>query len=336
MHLVTGASGLVGSHLLIHLLKKEERVKAIFRNESSKKRTYDNFARYGAEVLDLFQKIKWVQGDVLDILSLSEAMEQVKFVYHCAAMVSFKKSDQALLIKTNVEGTKNVVNVCLNSSIEKLCHVSSTAAIGTSLNKDRAHEGLAWKKEKNTSNYSISKYQAEMEVWRGMEEGLNAVIVNPCIILGPADWERGSAELFTKVWKGLKFYTLGKNAFVDVRDVVLCMDRLMQSEISSERFLVCGENLSYRELFNCIAKYLKKSPPNTQVKPCFLAIIWRLEALRSFLLNTSPLVTKETAHTSMSIKTYDNSKIRKALNFEFTPVEEAIKHTAGLFLSNMT
>lgn len=335
MNLVTGASGLVGSHLLIHLLSDGQRVRAIYRNKESQERTKKNFELHGEQTVALLDAVEWVKGDVLDILSLEEAIIGVEYVYHCAALVSFKKSDKDILFKTNIEGTRNLVNVCLNSSIKKLCHVSSTAAIGKALGKDKASEDLPWKKEKDTSNYSVSKHHAEMEVWRGIEEGLNAVIVNPSIILGPADWGRGSSELFSKVWKGLKYYTLGKNAFVDVRDVVSCMRNLMKSDISGERFLVVSENLTYQELFNLIAKYLKKPAPTVRVKAWFLDIIWRVELFRAFLFRSSPLVTKETARSSMSVSSYSNNKIVKAINFEFMPVEKSVRDTAALFLLGM-
>jgi len=334
MNLVTGASGLVGSHLLIRLLGEGENVRALYRNQESIDRTKKNFELHGADTMTLFDKIDWAKGDVTDIMSMEDAFEGVSYVYHCAALVSFKKSEKELLFKTNIEGTRNLVNVCLKRDIKKLCHVSSTAAIGKAFEQDLANEELPWKKEKNTSNYSISKYHAEMEVWRGIEEGLNAVIVNPSIILGPADWGRGSAELFNKVWKGLKYYTLGKNAFVDVRDVVSCMISLTRSDISGERYLVCSENLTYQQLFTMIAKYLGKPAPTVQIKAWFLNIVWRLELARAFVFRKSPLVTKEMAQSSMSTRTYDNDKISEALNFKFISVEESIKDTAKLFLLN--
>jgi dihydroflavonol-4-reductase len=335
MQLITGSSGLVGSHLLLKLLRDGKKVRALYRNDFSIDRTKANFKMHGKQALDLFTGIEWVKGDLQDLVSLDSALENVDYVYHCAALVSFKKSDKQALFKTNIEGTRNLVNLCLSKKIKKLCHVSSTAAIGKSFDQEKASEELPWKKEKSTSNYSVSKYHAEMEVWRGIEEGLNAVIVNPSIILGPADWSRGSAELFSKVWKGLKYYTLGKNAFVDVRDVVSCMTSLMKSDISGERFLVFSENLSYQELFNLIAKYLGKSKPSVQVKPWFLNLVWRMELIRAFIMRSSPLVTKETANSSMSLRTYSNHKISAAIGFKFMTVEDSIKDTAKLFLQSV-
>lgn len=315
------------------LLKKNLPVRALFRNEESIQKSRAIFSLYGEEMLQKFELIDCCEGELNDIQSLEEAMKNVDYVFHCAAMVSFKRSKQDEMFKVNVEGTANLVNVCLKAKIKKLCHVSSTAAVGSSAKKEAITEKNTWKKTKYTSNYGITKYQAEMEVWRGMEEGLDVVIVNPSIIIGPGDWNSSSAELFAKVWKGLKFFTIGKTAFVDVRDVSRAMIDLLHSEVKNERFLLCSENWTYQQLFQEIAQALQKKEPYIRVRSWFLGIIWRLEAIRSFVFGTSPVVTKETAHSSMEVKLYDGSKIEKAIPFQYTPIREAIQHTGKLFLS---
>ncbi len=335
MHMVTGASGLVGAHLLMRLLGEGRQVRALYRSEKSRRRCEQIFAFYGEQTRVFFTEIDWVQGDLLDLEGLADAMDGVKYVYHCAALVSFKKADEKALFKTNIEGTKNLVNVCLSKDLKKLCHVSSTAAVGKPFKAGVADEELPWKQEKDTSNYSISKHHAEMEVWRGMEEGLNAVIVNPSIILGPSDWNRGSAELFTKVWNGLKYYTHGSNGFVDARDVAACMVELMKSDITGERFLLCSENLSYKDLFDLIAANLGKDKPSVKVKKWMLGVIWRLEVLRSIVFKSSPLVTRETAQSSMRESLYSNNKIVKAIGFNFISVAQSVKDTASLFLQEV-
>lgn len=332
MYLITGASGIVGSHLMMNLLKKGLPIRAIYRSDAAIEKAKSNFKLYGNDTLNLFDKIEWVPGDVTDILSLEDALMDIDYVFHCAATVSFKKSDFDLMQKVNVEGTANLVNCCLKSDVKKLCHVSSTAAIGNSDKEKFITEKLPWKKGEFTSNYSITKYQAEMEVWRGSEEGLDVVIVNPSIIIGAGDWSTSSAELFNKVWTGLKFYTLGKTAFVDVRDVAKAMDELLHSSIKNEKFLLCSENWTYQKLFDNIAKVLGKNKPTIKVRPWLLGIIWRFEAVRSFLFNGSPIVTKETAHSSMSTKEYSADKIKEALSFEFIGIEDAINQTGALFL----
>ncbi len=331
MYLVTGGSGLVGGHLLIKLVEAGYTVRALYRTKNSIEKAKKIFSFYGNTVVDSFSKIEWVQGDVEDVISLDDAMENISFVYHCAAVVSFKKSDLNWIRKINVEGTANVVNCCLKHNVKKLCHVSSTAAIGSGKNGELIHEELKWTKEKNISNYSVSKYQAEMEVWRGMEEGLDAVIVNPSVILGPGDWTASSSELFNTVWKGLKFYTTGKNAFVDVRDVVNCMILLMDGDYRNNRFLVVSENWTFQQLFNSIAAGLNKPHPNIKVKKWFLGLAWRIEKVRSTILNSNPVVTKETAHSSMEVKEYSNDKITTTLQYNFIPIEQSIQDTCELF-----
>ena len=334
MYLITGASGIVGSHLMMNLLKKDLPIRAIYRSQAAIEKARSNFKLYGNETLSLFDKIEWVPGDVTDIPSLEDALVNVNYVFHCAATVSFKKSDYDLMQKVNVEGTANLVNCCLKSDVKKLCHVSSTAAIGDTDKERFITEKLPWKKGKFTSNYSITKYQAEMEVWRGAEEGLEVVIVNPSIIIGAGDWSTSSAELFNKVWTGLKFYTLGKTAFVDVRDVARAMDELLHSPIKNEKFLLCSENWTYQKLFNHIATVLGKNKPSIRVRSWLLGIIWRFEAVRSFIFNGSPIVTKETAHSSMNTKEYSAEKIKQALSFQFIEIEAAINHTGTLFLQS--
>lgn len=338
MYLITGATGIVGTHVLMQLLEKELPIYALYRDEKNIQKVKNTFALYKHSTdnaLDeQFQKINWVKGDVTDITSLADAMENCDYVFHCAAIVSFKKSDAKKLRKINVEGTANVVNACLKKGIKKLCHVSSTSAVGNSEKNELITEKNKWKKDEYTSEYGVTKYQAEMEVWRGSEEGLDVVIVNPSIIIGPGDWNTSSAELFQKVWNGLKYYTLGKNAFVDVRDVAQSMNLLLHSDIKNERFLVCSENWTYQQVFQKIALGLAKKPAHIQVKVWFLGLIWRIEAVRSFLFGSAPIVTKETAHSSMASREYDASKVKKALDMDFIPLEKSIADTSKLFLQS--
>lgn len=332
MNLVTGASGLVGSHLMMNLLTQNKKVRALYRSEKSIQQAKKIFSYYGKQ--ELLDQVEWVLGEMNDLVSLEQAVEGVDYVYHCAALVSFKKNDRDLLFKINVEGTKNIINVALVKGVKKFCHVSSTAAVGKAKNQEYYVESNSWKGDKQTSNYSWSKHLSEMEVWRGIEEGLNAVIVNPCIILGPGDWNQGSAELFTKVYQGLNYYTKGINAFVDVRDVASCMEKLMESNISAERFLLVSENWVYQDLFNQMAGALNKPRPQHEVKPWMLGLAWTIEAVRSFFTRKAPLVTKETASTSMAIRCYSNEKVKQALQMNFISVSQSIQDTAQFFLQD--
>lgn len=334
MILVTGGTGMVGTHLLMDLMKGDKPIRAIYRSEKSLKKAKRVFELYCIDWEEISRKIEWVQSDLLNPEVLQCAFDGVEYVYHCAAMVSFNKKDKQKLLKVNIEGTANVVNLCLSQSVKKLCHVSSTAAIGKTVHDEMRDEECNWVNDGSFSNYSISKYFSEMEVWRGSEEGLAVVIVNPSIIIGPGDWLQSSSNLFLKVWQGLKYYSTGVNAFVDVRDVSRAMLELMNSSIKNERFLVIGENLSFQHVFDMIAETLNKRKPFIQVKPWMAQLIWRVEAVKNVLFGKDPLVTKEAASSALSKVYYSNKKLKNALNFEFNPIQKAVNHSGGLFLKD--
>ena len=307
MILVTGATGLVGSHLLKQLVANGQKVRALYRSSVP--------SIEGTEGVD------WVRGDILDVISLEEAMVGVKQVYHCAAMVSFNPKKKALLHHTNVEGTANVVNACLNEGIDKLLFVSSVAALGRIREDKPINETMNWSEETSNSEYGKSKYFAEVEVWRGIGEGLNAVIVNPVIILGDGDWTAGSSGLFKSAYDEFPWYTEGTGGFVDVMDVVKAMMLLMSSNVSAERFILSGENLSYREVFTQMAKNFGKKPPHKRVTPLLASVVWRMEAVKALFTGKDPLLTKETARTAAAKVQFDNQKLKLFfLNFQYTPI----------------
>ncbi|HRI20719.1 MAG TPA: NAD-dependent epimerase/dehydratase family protein [Panacibacter sp.] len=316
--LVTGATGLVGSHLLKVLVSKGYSVKALYRTFVPE---YD-----GAE------KIDWVQCDILDIVSLEEAMADVQKVYHCAAIVSFNPSQKKLLNTTNIEGTANVVNACINTGVKKLLFVSSVSALGRIRENEPITEKMSWTKETSNSEYGKTKFYAEMEVWRGAGEGLNAVIVNPVTILGASDWKKGSAAIFKNVYKEFPWYSDGVTGWIDVEDVVNAMILLMESNISNERFILSAENIGYRELFNRIADEFGKKRPSKKVTPVLAALVWRVEALKAFFTGSDPLVTKETAATALVKVHFDNSKLLQHLpHFKYTPVRKSIARICAEF-----
>ncbi len=336
MILVTGATGLVGSHLVYELVKNGWRVRAIRRPESDLQLIRAVFRIYSEEQEELFSRIEWIEGDIMDIYSLENAMEDVEYVYHCAAIVSFHPKDHKKMLKVNVEGTANVVNAAISKGVRKLCHISSIAALGRPENMDMViDENLVWKASRNNSMYAISKYGSEREVWRGTVEGLDAVVVNPSIILGVAGPVKGSSRLFTTVWKGLKFYPPGINGFVDVRDVVKAMIDLMESDIKNERFILNSENLKYKRLFELIAEGLGKKAPFIRSGKFIAEAGWRMEMMRGYLFGTKPLITKETARTAMNKYLYSTEKIKEAIGFEFTPLEESIKAYCEIFKSEI-
>ena len=333
MILVTGATGLVGSHLVYELVRSGQTVRALKRPGSDITMIRKVFELHQE---DLFSKIEWVEGDILDIYSLEDAMAGVDTIYHCAALVSFLPNDRKKLMRINTEGTANVVNAALEKKIATLCHVSSIAALGRPEDQnDVIDESLVWKTSKHNSAYAVSKYGAEREVWRGTAEGLDVVIVNPSIILGVAGPGMGSSRLFNTVWNGLKFYPPGKNGFVDVRDVVRAMILLTDSHIRNERFILNAVNLDYKTLFTLMARELERPAPSISVSPFFSGFAWRLEKIRSAITGIKPLITRETANTAVQQFEYSNLKIRKAIDFEFIPIEETLRHYCHIFKSTL-
>ena len=328
MILITGGTGLVGSHLLFDLVSKGKRVRALKRFGSDTELVRKIFSFYSQDADDLFNSIEWFDGDMLDPLSIGDSLIGIKDVYHCAALVSFKKEDKKNMIDINVEGTRNLVDACVDSNIRKFCMVSSIAALGSpEQGANIVTESTPWSPEEKRSGYSFSKFQSELEVWRGIEEGLNAVIVNPSIILGPGHWNKGSSLLFSTVVKGLKYYTKGVTGYVDVRDVSKVMVQLMESNISNERFILNAENCSYEFIFKAIAKSLGIEGPTKYASPKMTEIGWRLAYLQHILLFKQNGFTKETARASHNIKHFSNEKIKEALNFEFIDIEKSIKDT---------
>lgn len=332
MIVVTGGTGLVGAHLLFDLCQKHKYIRALKRQNSDLEQVKKTFFYYSDDAENLFQKIEWVDADVTDYFALEDAFKGAKQVYHVAAMVSFHEKDKQKMIEINVKGTANVVNASLHHKIEKLCYVSSIAALGRPDANQEATEETPWKDSNKSSPYSISKYKAELEVWRGKEEGLNIVIVNPSIILGPAKWDSGSAALFSLIWKGLKFYTTGENGYVYVRDVSRAMIELMESDISEQRYTLSAENVNYQKLFSVMAENLGKPLPTIAVKPWMSELSWRLFKISSFFTRKRPSITKNTSRSSMKISRYSNQKIKETLGFKFTSLEEMIRLTAKQFL----
>jgi len=331
MILVTGGTGLVGTRLLFDLVSGGKQVRAIKRNSSSLAMLEKIFHLLSEEAEELLAKIEWVDGDVQDYLSLESAIQGIEQVYHCAAVVSFDPKDKPMMMGINVDGTANVVNAALAAGIRKMCFVSSVAALGRAEENIMIDENGDWSDSKENSAYAKSKYAAEREVWRGVAEGLNAVIVNPSIIIGPGDPQKSSAKLLATAMKGNPFYTEGVNAFVDVRDVSRTMIRLMESDIINERFIINQGNYSYRHIFNLMAECFEKKQPRIEIKPWMFEILWRMDKFRSLISGTAPLITRETARTSSKRYLYSNEKIRKALNFEFIPIADSIRDNCKWF-----
>lgn len=316
--LVTGGTGLLGSYLLRYLLHQGyTNIKALKRTNSDLKLC-----------VDFKDRVEWINADIFDSFALEDAMQGVAQVYHCAAMVSYDSRDYKKLMKTNVEGTENVVNAAMQQGVEKLLFVSSIAAIGREKNQKLIHEKAKWQRIPDLSTYAISKYLSEQIVWRAYAEGLNIVIVNPSIILGSGDWNQSSTTLFKQVWNGLKFYPTGTTGFVDVRDVVRFMQILMESNISGERFVVSAQNLPFQQVFELIARALGKPIPSIKVSPLLRELAWRIEWLRSRITGKKLAITKETARLSSKNQNFDNTKSLQTFDFQYKSIEESINEIA--------
>lgn len=326
MVLITGATGFLGAHLTCLLLKKGEHVRAIKR-ESSDMDQFNFIYKYyfGESPKEEINNFEWTIGDILNIPSLESAMEGIEKVYHCAAMVSFAQKDAKRMVKVNLEGTANVVNLCLANKVNKLCYVSSTAALGRTEDNNVISEETEWVDSKYNTNYAISKYLAEMEVWRAKEEGLNVVIVNPSVIVGVTGTAVGSASIVQKAKNGFPFYTKGQNGFVDVEDVSKIMYQLMESEISGEQFLCVSENWTFEKLFKTAAKQKGIKEPRFCIKPWIAEVGWRVMGIIAFLFGSKPLISRETARSSQKKYTYSNEKVKKILHFEFESLENTLK-----------
>lgn len=331
MILVTGGTGMVGSHLLYKLIVAGERPIALKRSSSDISKTKKIFSYYSNEGEKLFNKIVWVEGDILNFSSLIDAMDGVTTVYHTAAAVSFQSSDVGIITQTNIDGTANIVNAAIENKISKLLHVSTIGALGRADASGVVTEETHWNAKK-PSVYSTSKYNAEMEVWRGIAEGLDAVIINPSIILGPGEWNNGSSKLFTTMYNGLKFYSTGTNGFVDVEDVVSSMIYLMNSNIIAERFIINSENISYKQLFSWMAESLKVKPPKHKATRFLSEVAWRLLWVKGLLTGNKSAITKETAVTANQNYNYSNNKIVKEAGIEFIKIKDSISKNSRLFL----
>ena len=336
MILVTGSTGLVGSHVLLDLVNSGKKLRALKRRNSNLDNIKKVFSYYSKDVDKLLTKIEFVEGDLLDIFSLEEAMQGVKQIYNCAGFVSFYNKDKDKLRQVNVNGTANLVNAALKTHVKKICHISSVAALGRAENNGTIDENTKWQNSKDNSFYAISKYGAEMEIWRGVHEGIDAIIVNPSIILGSGHWESASSKLFKTIWKKMLFYTSGLNGFVDVRDVSKTMILLMESDIRNELFLINSENVSYKKLFDEIAENLGKPKPSIKANQFISEIAWRLLKAGDFLFNIEPVITKETAKTANNKYYYSNKKVTEALDYKFINIEQSIKDIAKLFLKDFS
>lgn len=315
MILITGATGFLGSEVAKQLAQNGDAIVCIKRSNSV---IPDLLKPYG-------ERIKWVDADVLDVFALEDALQGVTQVYHSAAIVSFNPADNKAMIKTNVEGTANVVNLCNQYNI-RLVHVSSVAGLGEAKPGELINENTYLEDTLHSDGYALSKYEGEMEVWRGIAEGLNAVIVNPSMIIGANAGTKGTGQIFEKVRKGFKFYTNGSIGFVDVEDVAKSMIQLMNSDIEAQRFIITAENRDYKGLFAEAAQCFGIKSPQSEAKPWALNWAWRISGITRFLTGGRFIgIDKVSAQAASKNLNYNNSKIVKATGIEFKSISLSIK-----------
>lgn len=328
MILVTGSTGLLGSHVVVELLRKGYEVRAMFREESRKQVVYRLLDFYYPEEKErLLQKLNWFQGDILDLSDVEDSLVGISKVVHCAALVSFHRRDFNVLFRVNRRGTANMVNFALDSQVDQFIHISSTAAVGSDSHfaDGLKRETNEWNPNDEVSGYSLSKFSAEKEVWRASEEGLRVSIVNPSVMFGPGSWEDSSLKIFRTLHKGLRYYTKGSNAFVDVRDVTSLILKLIETEKTGERYLVTGFNLKFKELFDRICKQLNVKTPSKLAGPFLTGLAWRLSGILGRIQGKRPTITKESARSSQSDSSFSNEKLMRDFpDFKFTELEDTI------------
>lgn len=330
MVLITGGTGLVGSHLLLHLLEKGVVVRAIHRPGSDLRAVQKIFSYYTENASEQFQSLEWMEADINDIPAMETAFKGIDEVYHAAALISFDPQDQDRLMKVNAEGTANIVNLCLANNIKKLCFVSSIATIGNGNYNTLVNEEDPFL-DQDANDYGRSKYAAELEVWRGSVEGLSVVIINPGIILGPGFWKGGSGNLFRIANKGYRHYPTGGTGFVTVNDVVRAMVKLMESKITNERFLMVSENLGYQQILAPIAKYLEKKEPAKPLLPWHLKVFCFFDWLAHAISGKKRKLTKEGIRSLTRTARYSNAKIVGELAFDFEPIFPTVEFCCSRF-----
>jgi dihydroflavonol-4-reductase len=321
---VTGANGLLGSFIIRKLIEEKRQFVALKRDNSDT-----------SLLKDVSHQITWRSADVLNPVLLEEALHDVTHVIHAAAMVSFNPRHAKKIIDINTIGTRNVVNACLGSSVKRLVHISSVAALGRQKDQPIIDEENKWIDSPLNSVYAESKYRAELEVFRGQEEGLSTIVLNPSVILAPADWNKSSAQLFKYVWDERPFYIDGNLNYVDVRDVVKATIFMIDASIENTRFILNAGNIPFLEFFRRVASEFNKKVPTIQLRRNFLQIAAVVESLRATFTNSEPLITRETVRLAGTRFSYKNDKIHKIMNLDFQTIDRTINWCSEYYLANL-
>lgn len=313
MILVTGGTGFLGSELLKQLTDKGLAVRALKREKSKIPAIIANN-----------NLIEWFVADINEPSDLEDAFDGITQVYHCAAFVSLSSKDKKKLFHVNIDGTSNIINLCTDNNC-RLLHVSSVAALGNAKKGNKITEKDFWEYDAKAHAYGLSKYEGEMEVWRGINEGLNAVIVNPSVIIGKNAGFEGSGAIFKLVKGGFPYFTDGASGFVDVEDVAKAMILLMDTEVTGERYILSAGDIHYKDLFTEIALGFDVKPPTKEAKSWMLGIAWRALKFASIFTGKEPSITKDTAKSSVTLSYYNNNKVIEQTGITFKPVAQSIK-----------
>lgn len=331
MNLVTGATGIIGSHVALDLLRKGRPVRACRRAGSDTSRTEQLFNLYNCSAL--FPLIEWVEADISDVFALEDAMQGVTQVYHCAGLVSFLARDRKKLMAVNETGTANVVTACLSSGVNALCYVSSIATINNSDHNGNLHEDVFWKNSGDESDYAISKYNGERQVWRGIEEGLNAVIVNPGVVLSPGFRDQSSSRLFDTCYNGTRFYTEGVTAYVGAEDVARIMTELMDQRHFGERYILAEGNYSFRYILSAVHRAMGRKEPRIRARKWMLRLAKPFDNLACFFTGREARITRPLIHSALRVQRFPNTKILQTLTYRFRPLDDLIKDICRNYLA---
>lgn len=330
VQIILGANGLIGSFLTYKLSQTDKALLCVVRSEKGRNQLLNQLKAFDKLNNTNTTSPKMVFGDILDYYFLEDLFDTNDTVYHCAALVSFNPFDRNKIFKTNVEGTTNVVNAGLSKKIVKLCYISSVAAIGRNGSGKMVDENTFWENNEYNSNYAISKYEAELEVWRGSEEGLKTFIVNPTIVLGYTATGSSSSNIFYQLKKGFPFKSNGSNGFVGVQDVVSAIIQLNHANIFNERFILNSENLKYAQVFDFIAKAMGKKTPPYFIKPWMKWLALPIAKIQSLLTGKAPFISQEIFNTALEHNKYSSKKIKDAIGFEFTPIPQIVSDTVKM------
>ncbi len=327
MIVVTGANGLLGSHLLRRLLQENASVIGTKKPNSDTNHLND------------LTQLEWRDADLLDTESLTEALKGATTVIHTAAQVSFNPQSRNKIFEVNEGGTRNIVNVCLALKVEHLIHISSVAAIGRQKEYRHINEKSKWVPGYLNTDYAESKYLAELEVWRGHEEGLNVSVINPSVILAPSNQTNSSAQLFHYAMKEKLFYTEGHLNFVDVRDVVEMIWQIHSKKIYGERFIANGGHTTFKNLFTQIAQRMNKRPPSINIPTSLLSALAIVEEMRCRITGKEPLITRQSTKLARELFYYSNEKALRKFNFQFHSLENTLdwccRHYSAGYTTNI-